>query len=158
MSEEIATKYERLHSGAMHDLNLAALADYPGPRPESPAAEMLTESSRIALSTQAIATETMACAAFFGAFADLPQHVAQASEDAKTAYDLAISCQQYSCLVADKFADLTRKLRFACLNSDVAFIASINEYRNDVKQMDEWHDLAAAKSKRRPFQSGAPSS
>ena len=64
MSEEIATKYERLHSGAMHDLNLAALADYPGPRPESPAAEMLTESSRIALSTQAIATETMACAGF----------------------------------------------------------------------------------------------
>ena len=77
----------------------------------------------------------------------MPQHVAQASEDAKTAYDLAISCQHYSCLVADKFADLTRKLRFACLNSDVAFIASINEYRNDVKQMDEWHDLAAAKSK-----------
>ena len=142
MTEASATGSRVGDPRIMHDLNLAALGDYEGDRPDSPAAELLIASSRVALETQAIATEAMSCAAYFGAFDNMDPNPATGSL-AREAYDLAIQCQQYAGLVANKYADLTHGLRLACLNGDKRSVA---KYRRDAKQMEEWRDQAAAKS------------
>lgn len=139
-----ATKTERRIGDPriMHDLNLKAMGDYEGGRPDNPAAELLIASCRVALETQAIATEAMSCAAYFGAFDNMDPNPATGSL-AREAYDLAVQCQQYAGLVANKYADLTHGLRVACLNGDKGAVA---KYRRDAEQMKDWRDQAAAKS------------
>ena len=145
MNEELEAKYSGLTPHDMHDFNLAELDHSAGPIPESPASEMLVTASRIALSTQAVATEAMSCAAFVAAYVSQPPRHANISEHVQEAYTQAARSQQLAALVSNKFADLTHTLRTSCLKSGAA-LAGIA--KADVRQMDEWHDQAAAASKR----------
>lgn len=143
MNEETATGRREGYPGIMHDLNLNALKDYAKEQPNNPAAGLLVSSSRIALETQAIATEAMSVAAYCGAFFNSSQVIAPGYEYATQAYDLGIKCQQHACLVANKFADLTHALRMGCLRASLSDAA---RFQSDLRQMEEWRDRAKATS------------
>ena len=143
MTEATTTGKPNLTPAAMHDLNLAALADHGGPGRASPAGVMLIAASRIALSAQATATEAISCAAHFAAHANTPRYMAQAGKESRRAYRKAVECQQYACLVANRFSDLTSALQSRCLDQDAP---PVEEYRSMVQQMEEWGEAAAHRS------------
>lgn len=144
MTEATATGRPGLTPAAMHNLNLAALADHGGPARESPASVMLIAASRIALSAQATATEAMSCAAHFAAFANTPRHVAQAGKLSRRAYRKAVECQQFAGMVANKYADLALALQRDCLDQDAP--EAPDECHHMVEQMEDWEGAAARNS------------
>ena len=144
MTEATATGEQGLTPAAMHDLNLVALADHEVPGHASPASEMLIAASRIALSVQATATEAMSCAAHFAAYANTPQHAAQAGKESRRAYRKAVECQQFAGMVANQYADLALALQKFCLDQDAPAVS--NECRHMMEKMEDWNSAAAHRS------------
>ena len=144
MTETTATRDWELTPSAMHDLNLAALAEHGLPGRVCLANAMLIAASRIALTAQATATEAMSCAAHFAAHANTPRYVAQAGKESRRAYRKAVECQQYASLVASRFSDLTSALQKCCLDQDAP--EAPNECHHMMEQMENWEGAAAQKS------------
>ena len=144
MTEATTTGEQGLTPAAMHDLNLAALADHEVPGHASQASEMLIAASRIALSVQATATEAMSCAAHFAAYANTPQHAAQAGKESRRAYRKAVECQQFAGMVANQYADLALALQKFCLDQDAPAVS--NECHHMMEKMEDWNSAAAHRS------------
>ena len=144
MTEATETGRPGLTPSAMHDLNLAAMVGYGWPGRESPASVMLIAASRIALSAQATATEAMSCAAHFAAYANTPQHMAQAGKESRRAYRKAVECQQYAGMVANQYADLALALQKFCLDQDAPAVS--NECHHMMEKMEDWNSAATHRS------------